>query len=364
MSDLRLTVLGATGYTGRLCAHEAVRQGIGVRLAGRDRAALDELAAELVASAGDLAAPDVVVIDLDDAAAATSLAASADVLLTTVGPYLELGDAALEACIATGTPYLDVTGEVPFAAQVSGAGERAAATGTVLLPAVGYDGVPGELLAHVAAAEGSGAVERVRVAYRIRRGGATVGTLRSVLGVAAHGGQAVRGGALIDEPIGADVWRAPFDGGAMGAMSVPLPELVHLPRSLAARSVRTYLAVPGAAAGGTAARVMGTALRTRVRSAVRAVVDRLPEGPDADARAATTTEVVAEVVRGDGVFRARATIDDVYGTTAVVAVACARRLLDVSTRPAAGVTTPALVLGDPGAALDELGARWSLDEVG
>ena len=42
-----LLLYGANGYTGKLIAHEAVRQGLKPVLAGRNRAALDALAQEL-----------------------------------------------------------------------------------------------------------------------------------------------------------------------------------------------------------------------------------------------------------------------------------------------------------------------------
>ena len=35
-------------------------------------------------------------------------------MIATVGPYSTYGEPVVEACVATGTHYLDVTGEVPW----------------------------------------------------------------------------------------------------------------------------------------------------------------------------------------------------------------------------------------------------------
>ena len=42
------------------------------------------------------------------------LAAAAHIVVTTVGPYARHGRALVAACVAAGTDYFDLTGEVPF----------------------------------------------------------------------------------------------------------------------------------------------------------------------------------------------------------------------------------------------------------
>ena len=59
----------------------------------------------------------------------------------------------MEACIACGVHYLDITVEYKVYALAESWSERAAAPGVMLLPGVGWDVVPGDCLALYVAAK-------------------------------------------------------------------------------------------------------------------------------------------------------------------------------------------------------------------
>ena len=353
MTDFTLTILGATGYTGRLCVAEAVRRGVPLRIAGRRREALDELAAE-----HEGAAVSTAVVDIEDREALAELASTSDVLLSTVGPYAQLGQAPVEAAITAGVPYLDVSGEVEFLDWVYKQADRARDAGARLAPGLGFDGVPGDLLASVAAEALGRPVHRARVAYAVEGGRFSAGTVRSILGVLGSGGAAWRNGRLSQEPAGIEHWHAPFPSppGSSSTISVPFPEVVTLGRTLGAAEARAYLAVPAGAtlsnAAGPAQRLTTLLSNTPVWSVLERAVDRLPEGPNEEQRRKSRTVVLAEVATEDGVSAMRwARVPDVYGTTAVIAVTGAQRLADGGGDP--GVLTPSQVFDDPAAMLAE-----------
>lgn len=361
-----VTVLGATGYTGRLVAAEAVRQGLEVRLAGRRRAALQALADELDGRAS------VTVADVDDPPSLRALAEGSTLLVSTVGPYVRLGRPVVEAVLEVGCHYLDVSGEVPFLAWAHEQAERAAAAGVTLLPGFGFDGVPGDLLAGLAAnhdpGPGLGALAPVRgarVAYRVHAGRVSGGTARSVLGILAGGGAAWMGGRLVSEPVAARRWRVAFPEpvGPRGAVSFPAPEVVTVGRTTGARQVRAYLAVPGSVLVPAVARPVQALTRavagTPIWPVVQRAVDRLPEGPDRQARARVRSTVLVELSGPAGVRGAWARMGDPYETTARIVVGVARRVLDRG--PALpGVLTPTQALGgEAGDLLDEVGATWT-----
>jgi short subunit dehydrogenase-like uncharacterized protein len=362
MDRAPLTILGATGYTGRLCAAEAVRRGRAVRLAGRRRDALDALAREL---GGDV---DVAAADVGDTAALAALAGATDVLLSTVGPYERLGRPVVEAALAEGCDYLDVSGELEFLDWVHRQGGRAEAAGVVLVPGAGFDGVPGDLLAALCAAEHDGEVHSVRAAYLLRGGRPSAGTARSALGVVANGGAAWLDGAMRAEPVAADAWDIPFPEplGVRTGVSVPLPEVVTAGRTTTARTARTYVVVPSLpairpAAEGVA-RLGGLLASTPLWDLLHRAVDGLPEGPSPGERARARAAVLVEVAGPGGRTRAWARLTDMYTTTAVFAVAFADRLADPARRPAPGARTPAQAAGgEPAAIADFLraaGVRW------
>ena len=136
----RIVIFGATGYTGRLVAERLVARGERPVLAGRDERRLAELSERL----GGL---ETVKADAMRRNSVFSAVGPGDVLISTVGPFAKWGDAALRAAIAaSGAVYLDSTGEPVFIRRVfeelGGPAERA---GVTLMPAMGFDFVPGAL---------------------------------------------------------------------------------------------------------------------------------------------------------------------------------------------------------------------------
>jgi short subunit dehydrogenase-like uncharacterized protein len=341
---VEVTVLGATGFTGRLCAAEALRRGLQVRLAGRRRDALDALAAELGGGT-------VEVVDATDSPALRRLAERSDVVLTTVGPYERFGRAVLDAAIDGGAGYVDVTGETGFLSWAYGRHDAAAAYGVTAVPGAGFDGVPGELLALLAAAELGATPDRVRVGYLVRNIRPSPGTVQSTLG------------ALGREAAGQDVWQVPFPPplGSRSALQAPLPEQVAVPRSLPGADASTYMVVPAAAVARTLAPALGAVMRTANATPLGGwldrAADRLVRPPGPSARARSRAAVLAEVTAGPATAAAWARLKDIYGSTAVIAVSIAERLLAGDGEP--GVRTPGQLLGaDPGGFLDEVDALW------
>jgi short subunit dehydrogenase-like uncharacterized protein len=118
MSDdrgLDIVVFGATGFVGRLVAGylaEHAPDGVRIGLAGRSEERLAQTRSRLgpVASGWPL-----VVADSGDEQSLASMARGARVVATTVGPYRGSGMRLVDACIAAGTDYADLTGEVLFA---------------------------------------------------------------------------------------------------------------------------------------------------------------------------------------------------------------------------------------------------------
>lgn len=141
-----LTLLGATGFAGRLTAEYLAAQvpdGVGWAIAGRNREALAALRSDLEAIG---TAPDVVHADITDAASLRAAAGQTRVLASTVGPYMEYGEAAVAACVETGTDYCDLTGEAEFVDRMwLGYHEQAQRTGARLVHSCGFDSIPHDL---------------------------------------------------------------------------------------------------------------------------------------------------------------------------------------------------------------------------
>ena len=311
MPDVLL--FGATGYTGRLTGRALVRRRASFAVAGRDRAKLEALAAEL----GGVEVRVARVGDVDGLGRALE---GVRVLLTCVGPFTELGDTAVEAALRAGAHYVDATGEGEFVARlIAERDEPARARGIALAPCMGFDEVPADVAATLAV-EG---LERpqVVVTYAVR-GRFSHGTLRSLLGILAA----------------QDGW-----GGSPRPGCVACPFAVrHLaPLHLELASLETYLV------GGRGARIgVSTARALASSPRARRVLERLVPGggPNERARAASRWTIVAQAHAGSERRRVELGGRDGYGLTAELLAAAAMRLTEEG-YDRAGVLAPVQAVG-------------------
>lgn len=143
-----VVLFGATGYTGRQAVlamvHRAATQSLRWAVAGRQPDKLSAMVTELVPLPAEQ--PGVIVADANSVDALQRLAAQTDVLLNLAGPYALTGEAVVQACIAHGTHYLDLTGETFWVQQLIARHHRAAKMAQVkVIPSVGYEALPFDL---------------------------------------------------------------------------------------------------------------------------------------------------------------------------------------------------------------------------
>jgi saccharopine dehydrogenase (NAD+, L-lysine-forming) len=254
---------GATGYTGRLIARRAAARGLRPVLAGRSAAKLVPLAAEL--------GLEHRVFALDDGGAIRRGLDGVDGVAHCAGPFARTALPMARACIDTGTPYLDITGEIDVFESLHALGPRAVRAGIVLLPGAGFDVVPTDCVAALLAARLPDATQ-LDLAF-LAGGGASPGTARTAVAGASDGGRIRAGGEIRAVPMGSRRVRAAFPSGARTVVSVPWGDVSTAYHSTGIPDVTTYTAVPPAALA--AAR----ALRGPLRVAVTGVVGRVVRGP-------------------------------------------------------------------------------------
>jgi saccharopine dehydrogenase-like NADP-dependent oxidoreductase len=109
----RIVLYGATGYTGTLTAQALVADGVRLVLAGRDQGRLSALAARLAQAYGGTE-PETAVVDAERPGRLRDLLGPSDVLVSTAGPFLQVGRPIVAAAVDAGAVYLDSAGEPPF----------------------------------------------------------------------------------------------------------------------------------------------------------------------------------------------------------------------------------------------------------
>jgi saccharopine dehydrogenase (NAD+, L-lysine-forming) len=334
-------IYGANGYTGRLLTALAVQRGQRPVLAGRDGAAIGGLAAEH--------GLDHVVVDLADTALLRAALGDVEVVAHCAGPYAAISAPMVEACLATGTHYVDVTGELPVFEAVLAEGARAAEAGVILLPGAGFDVVPTDCLAGLLAAALPDATS-LELAFRAP-GGASRGTATTGLAVAAAGGFRRVDGRLRSTPFGQPRRSVAFPSQAREVGAITWGDLVTAYHSTRIPTITVYGPVPvrGPARRAASAVVQRVLRYGPVRAAVARRVRRRVTGPTAQTRAATVSEVWGEVRNAAGETRsATLTGPNAYDLTADAMLRAVGYVL-AGTGPAGpiapGAHTPATALG-------------------
>jgi short subunit dehydrogenase-like uncharacterized protein len=238
--DLDIVVLGATGFTGALTAEylaEHAPSGLRWALAGRNRGKLEALASELE---GDV---EVRPAALDDEGALAAAFEGCAAVIDCAGPFIRHGEPVLRAAIGAGAHYLDTTGEQTYMRlAMDGLGKEAERAGVAVVPAMGFDYVPGDMIASLTA-EGMGEVDQVLLAYDAVGFAATRGTTLSTLEMLKGGDVEWR--KLQWLPADQSIARGNFDfGGEVGRKRMiryPAGEQLTVPRHVPTRRVRTMI---------------------------------------------------------------------------------------------------------------------------
>jgi short subunit dehydrogenase-like uncharacterized protein len=307
-----LLIYGATGYTGRMAAERAKALGLDVEIAGRNRARLAALAARL----------DLPFRVFEADAKADGALSGISVLLNFAGPFAHTAPALMQACIAAGVDYLDITAEINVYRLAERLGATAAEAKVMLLPGVGWDVVPTDSLAmHVA--------KRVETPLALSialqvPGSISRGSAMSVGEIISAGVLARVDGELVATP---DAPPRPFDFGDGPVLCLPLSfgDLVTAWHSTGIRNIAMFVHIAGDAVP-------------------EGDLTQLPEGPTPEERDAHRARAVVEVTGADGAV-ARSVIETVngYTYTPLAAVEAARRVLNGERQP--GFSTPAQAFG-------------------
>jgi short subunit dehydrogenase-like uncharacterized protein len=240
--DLDVVVFGATGVTGRqvavYLAQRAAETGARWAAAGRSAAKVTQVLADVGVSGAE-----TIVADVSDPESLLAMASRTRVVLNLVGPYTLYGRPVIEACVAGGAHYADLTGEIPFVRSVIDAFHAPAVEAHVKLVQVcGFECLPPDLAVLLAAETarerwGEGLAEAdLHVSVRPPAGlprlsdmisGGTLQSLAAVIG-GKNPLVAIDPAALITDPVAAAEVRrvSPISvlprSGAQGAVIAPM----------------------------------------------------------------------------------------------------------------------------------------------
>jgi short subunit dehydrogenase-like uncharacterized protein len=288
---------GAYGFVGEPIARRAVEMGLTPVLAGRDGSRVERLAAEL--------GTPFRIFSLDNTAALEHALNEVAVVLHCAGPYLHTAKPMVDACLRTGTHYLDLTGEIPVYQAIAARDAEARERGVMLLPAVGFDVAPTDCLAlHLK--ERLPTATHLTLAFQARgSAGLPPGTQRTAIELFRFGDRVRRGGALVSPTQPGKTRHVDFGRGPVEVTLFTWGDVFTAYYSTGIPNIEVYTVIPP-----VARRLMGAARLARPLFRVRAVRElatRLVRpGRAGEARARATTHVWGEVTdEAGGIARAR-----------------------------------------------------------
>lgn len=329
-------IYGANGYSGALIAREAVRRGMKPILAGRHGEKVAALAKEL--------ALEHRVFGLESSGEVETGVRGAGAVLHCAGPFSHTSRPMADACLRTGTHYLDITGEEAVFEALAARSAAARAVGVVLLPGVGFDVALSDCLAvHLK--------NRVPTATHLALGfqGATHlshGTALTILENLHHGGLIRDHGTLRRVPAAWKTRVIDFGTGPTKAITIPWGDVATAFYSTGIPNIEFYMAAPWSTrVAARLSRWFGWLLGSGfMQNWLKRRIHARAPGPSEAMRRDSRCWLWGEATDDAGHKAvARLQTPDAYDVTVLAALAAVERVVTGAVPP--GFQTPAMAFG-------------------
>jgi len=233
-ANLKVTVFGAYGHTGKFVVRELLKRGLTPIPSGRDPAKLKDLSR---------AHPEleVRVATVESPVMLKAAMAGSSAIINCAGPFLDTAVPIIEAAISSGIHYLDVAAEQ---AAVLGVFERfeqdARLAKIVIAPAMAFYGALGDLLATAAMSEWEGADE-LCIGIALDSWKPTRGT--RLTGERNHGRRFILSNNKLErtDPPAGRTWNFLSPFGQQAVVPLSLSETITISRHLRTPEIRVFM---------------------------------------------------------------------------------------------------------------------------
>lgn len=332
-------IYGANGYTGELIATEAVRQGLSPVLAGRSRDQVEALARSLGLASR--------VFSLDGPISQLACGLSGMTLvLHCAGPFSATSAPMIEACLAQGCHYLDISGEIGVFehAHDKVQSSRARQKGIVICPGAGFDVIPTDCVALKLKTLLPDAT-RLSLGFDTDTG-LSRGTLKTVVEGMSSGCMVREQGQIVEKPLGFRKRRIDFGRGSRWAMTIPWGDVSTAWHTTAIPDIDTWIPMPRAVIEfSRITNILRPILSIRaLQLLLKRLLDRFVVGPDDEARLSTPTFVWGQASNAAGKqVSVRIRTANIYTVTVAGALMLVQHLLKPG--HTGGSFTPAALMG-------------------
>jgi short subunit dehydrogenase-like uncharacterized protein len=283
---------------------------------------------------------------LDDTTALKETLQDVAVVIHAAGPFNKTAKQMVEACIATGTHYLDINGDISVFEFIKRYDAKAKAANVMLLPGSGFDVVPTDCLAFSLKQQLPDATD-LEIAFLPRGGGGlSHGTATTMASKAGEGGCARENGTIVRKPLGHKAKWVDINGKKLFAMSIPWGDISTAHVSTDIPNIVTYTGMkPSVYRMLKFQFLFNWLLRTQwMRGILQKKINQRPAGPNDEKRTNGKTYIWASVKNEKGEQQTAAIqTSDGYTVTYEACLLIASKILKGEWKP--GYQTPSTVYG-------------------
>ena len=299
MQSNTFLLYGANGYTGELIARYAKQYHLQPILAGRRKEVIEPLAKKLNLPFR--------VFDVNDTSSLLAALKEVKAVIHAAGPFQFTAKQMIEACLQTGTHYLDINGDIAVFEMIKRYNDAAKKAGIMLLPGAGFDVVPTDCVALQLKKLLPDAVA-LQLCFATLGGGLSHGTATTIATKLGEGGAVRKEGKIIRTPLGQKSMRVDFSTGHSGGvkklfvMSIPWGDISTAFFTTGIPDIETYTGISK-----KVYRILklqslfNWLLRTNVvRNYLKKKINQRPAGPTDEQRSKATSLVWGQATNAAG----------------------------------------------------------------
>lgn len=232
---MKYLLYGANGYTAQLIIKESLKSGLKPVLAGRNEAKIKKTASEFNLP--------YQIFDLEQEANIIENLKDFDVCINAAGPFSKTAKPMIEACIASQTHYLDITGEIEVFEMAKLYDEAAKKAKVSIIPGVGFDVVPSDCLANFLKSKLPDATH-LELAFTSVGGALSHGTASTMVENLGEGNSARVDGKIETVALGHQRKKIDFGEVQHYAMTIPWGDISTAYTSTGIPNIVVYTGVP------------------------------------------------------------------------------------------------------------------------
>ena len=338
MQSNSFLLYGANGYTGELIARYAYEYNLQPILAGRRKEVIEPLANKLRLPYR--------IFDMNDTVALQAALKEVSAVIHAAGPFQFTAKQMIEACLQTGTHYLDINGDIAVFEMIKRYDAAAKKAGIMLLPGAGFDVVPTDCLALLLKKLLPDAVS-LQLAFATLGGGLSHGTATTMANKIGEGGAIRKDGKIIRSPLGKKGRWVDFGVKKIFVMSIPWGDIstahftTGIPdiESYTGISRKVYYLLKGQS-------LFNWILRSNfIRNHFKKKINKRPAGPSDEQRSKAISLVWGQATNATGkTATARLSGPEGYTLTTHSALIIVEKILKGNFSP--GYQTPASAYGE------------------